>query len=76
MNFMHESLWCLPNCEVNGKADIVKSLAIRAAVLGGVGALMFRERWRPPYPQPPDAWSMKEMAALRHAKRSTKARDA
>jgi hypothetical protein len=41
MNFMHESLWCLPNCEVNGKADIVKSLAIRAAVLGGVGALMF-----------------------------------
>ena len=38
---MHESLWCIPNCEVNGKVDIMKSLAIRAAVLSGFGALMF-----------------------------------
>jgi len=41
MNFMHVSLRCFPNCEVNGKVDIMKSLAIRAAVLSGFGALMF-----------------------------------
>jgi hypothetical protein len=40
MNFMHGSLWCFPNCEVNGKVDLMKSLAIRAAVLSGFGALM------------------------------------